>query len=223
MPTRESSAWYEEFRAQEAELKAAPQRIEVQRATLFKTRCQKMLDPVQITQGKTREPRKLAACFDETLPKDHGQALYLWMQTGWQTEEKSVIADARAKGADHPTLFLFLPREHSDALANALVTQEAARNTLTRKGAPNTEEGRDAQRSMESQQRTADQTIAQILDRLFSGARLFQAGGQEITEGNTLVDKLTRAAQASVSATSMYGPLRMYLNIRPISMMNSTV
>lgn len=198
LQTRESSAWYEEFRAQEAELKAAPQRIEVQRATLFKTRCQKMLDPVQVTQGKTREPRKLVACFDETLPKDHDQALYLWMQTGWQTEEKSVIADARAKGTDHPTLFLFLPREHSDALANALVTQEAARNTLTRKGAPNTEEGRDAQRSMESRQRTADQTIAQILDRLFAGARLFQAGGQEITEGNALVDKVTRAAQASV-------------------------
>lgn len=198
LQTRESSAWYEEFRAQEAELKATPQRIEVQRAELLKARCQETLKQVQVTQGKTHEVRKLVTCFDETLPKDHDQALYLWMQSGWQTDEKSLIADARAKGADNPTLFLFLPKEHSDALANAIIGRDAAHHTLTRKGAPNTEEGRDAQRSMESRQRTAVKDIADFLDQLFAGARLFQAGGQEITEGNTLIDKLSRAAQASV-------------------------
>jgi hypothetical protein len=38
LQTRESSAWYDEFRAQEAELKAAPQRVEQKRADLLKTR-----------------------------------------------------------------------------------------------------------------------------------------------------------------------------------------
>ena len=162
LQTRESSAWYEEFRAQEAELKAAPQRSEVQRAELPKARCQEILKQVQVTQGKTHDVRKLAACFDETLPKDHDQALYLWMQSGWQTDEKSLIADARAKGADNPTLFLFLPKEHSDALANAIISRDAAHHTLTRKGAPNTEEGRDAQRSMESRERTAVKDLSLI-------------------------------------------------------------
>jgi hypothetical protein len=36
LQTRESSAWYDEFRAQEAELKAAPQRVEQKRADLLK-------------------------------------------------------------------------------------------------------------------------------------------------------------------------------------------
>lgn len=38
LQTRESSAWYDEFRAQEAELKAAPQRVEQTRASLLRTR-----------------------------------------------------------------------------------------------------------------------------------------------------------------------------------------
>lgn len=37
LQTRESS-WYDEFRAQEAELEAAPQRVEQKRAELLKTR-----------------------------------------------------------------------------------------------------------------------------------------------------------------------------------------
>ena len=71
LQTRESSAWYDEFRAQEAELKSAPQRIEVQRAELFKTRFRETLSKVRPVQGKTNEARSLSACFDETLAKHH--------------------------------------------------------------------------------------------------------------------------------------------------------
>jgi hypothetical protein len=46
--------------------------------------------------------------YDDNLPKDHDKSLYLWIQDGWQTEEKSVIAEAKAKSSDNPTLFAFL-------------------------------------------------------------------------------------------------------------------
>jgi hypothetical protein len=198
LQTRESSAWDEEFRAQVAELKAAPQRIEVQRSDLFKAGFNEMLAKLKLTQGKTSESRQVKACFDETLPKDHGQAIYVWCQSGWQTDEKSVIADAKALGNDDPTVVAFLPKEHSDALTNAMVSLAAATSTLHRKGTPNTEEGRDAQRAIESRQRTAEKEIADLLDKLFGGVRVFQAGGQEITAGSTLADRFNQAASASV-------------------------
>lgn len=198
LQTRESSAWYDEFRAQEAELSAAHQRVELHRAEFFKTRFREALAKVRVVQGKASEIRVPAACFDETLPKDNDKSLYVWIQSGWQTEKKSVIADAKAKGAENPTIFVFLPKEHSDALGNAIVTLEAAKNTLNRKGTPNTEEGRDAQRSMESRQRNAEKEIDDLLDKLFAGVHVFQAGGQEITEGTDLTDRLNRAAKASV-------------------------
>ncbi|OHV95317.1 hypothetical protein AKG95_19200 [Janthinobacterium lividum] len=198
LQTRESSAWYDEFRSQEAELKAAPQRIEVQRAELFKARFRQTLSKVRAVQGKSNEVRQLSVCFDETLPKDNDKTLYLWIQDGWQTEEKSVLAEARAKGPDNPTIFAFMPAQGKTDFANAIVALEAAKGTLNLKGAPSTEEGRDAQRSMESRSRNAEKEIADLVDKLFATVKVFQAGGHEVTEGNDLLDKLNRAAKASI-------------------------
>lgn len=198
LQTRESSAWYDEFRSQESQLKASPQNIEVKRADRFKARFRAVLSKVRAVQGSAPEVRTLTPCFDETLPKDNGSALYLWIQDGWQTDEKSVLAEARSKSTDNPTLFVFLPAQSKTDLANAIVSLEAARGTLSRKGSPGTEEGRNAQRSMESRQRNAENEIESIIDRLFSGARVFQAGGQEVTDGSDLTERLNRAAKSSV-------------------------
>ena len=197
LQTIESSAWYEEFRAQEAELKAAPQRIEQQRADLFKARFGDVLKKVRVVQGKENVVRTLTPTYDEVLPKDHDKALYLWIQDGWQTEEKSVIAEAKSKSADNPTLFAFLPAQNKTELTNAIVALESASSTLRKKGTPVTEQGRDAQRSMESRQRNAEKELKDLLDALFAGARVFQAGGQEMLEGSELSDRINRAAKAS--------------------------
>lgn len=197
LQTRESSAWYDEFRAQEAELKAAPQRVEQKRSDLLKTRFAEVLKKVRVVQGKDNVERKLSPTYDDTLPKDHAQTLYLWIQDGWQTEEKSVIAEAKGKAADNPTLFAFLPAQHKTELTNAIVALEAARTTLQKKGSPSTEEGRDAQRSMESRQRTAEKDLAELLEQLFGAVRVFQAGGQEAQDGNDLADRINRAAKSS--------------------------
>lgn len=197
LQTRESSAWYDEFRAQEAELKAAPQRVEQKRADLLKGRFGDVLKKVRVVQGKDNVERRLTPTYDDSLPKDHDKNLYLWIQDGWQTEEKSVIAEAKAKSADNPTLFAFLPAQHKTELGNAIVALEAARTTLMKKGSPSTEEGRDAQRSMESRQRTAEKELSELLEQLLGGVRVFQAGGQEAQDGNDLADRINRAAKSS--------------------------
>ena len=197
LQTIESSAWYEEFRAQEAEFKASPQRIEQKRADLFKARFGDVLKKVRVAQGKENVVRSLTPTYDETLPKDNDKALYLWIQDGWQTEEKSVIAEAKSKSPDNPTLFVFLRSQNKTELSNAIVTLESARSTLSKKGTPVTEQGRDAQRSMESRERNAEKGLKDLLDALFAGARVFQAGGQEVTDGNELSDRINLAAKAS--------------------------
>lgn len=198
LQTRESSAWYDEFRAQESQLKASPQNIEVKRAEYFKARFRTVLSKVRAVQGVTPEVRTLTPCFDETLPKDNDRSLYLWIQDGWQTDEKSVIAEARTRSADNPTLFAFLPAQGKTDLANAIVTLEAAKATLNRKGTPATEEGRNAQRSMESRQRNAEKEIETIVGKLFDGVRVLQAGGQEVTQGNDLAERLNAGVKSSV-------------------------
>lgn len=197
LQTRESSAWYDEFRAQEAELKGAPQRVEQKRADLLKSRFGDVLKKVRVDQGKDKVERRLVPTYDDSLPKDNDKSLYLWIQDGWQTEEKSVIAEAKAKSADNPTLFAFLRAQQKTELTYAIVALEAARTTLQKKGSPSTEEGRDAQRSMESRQRTAEKELTELLDQLLAGVRVFQAGGQEAQDGNDLADRINRAAKSS--------------------------
>lgn len=197
LQTRESSAWYDEFRAREAEFKAAPQRVEQKRAELLKGRFGDVFKKVRVVQGKDNVERRLKPTYDDSLPKDHDKTLYLWIQDGWQTEEKSVIAEAKARSAENPTLFAFLPAQHKTELANAIVALEAARTTLQTKGSPSTEEGRDAQRSMESRQRTAEKELAELLDQLMANVRVFQAGGQEAQDGSDLADRINRAAKSS--------------------------
>ena len=50
---------------------------------------------------------------------------------------------------------------------------------------------------MESRERNAEKELKSLLDALFAGARVFQAGGQEMTEGNELSERINRAAKAS--------------------------
>jgi hypothetical protein len=197
LQTRESSAWYDEFRAQEAEFTAAPQRIEQKRADLLKVRFGEVLKKVRVIQGKDNVERRLVPTYDDSLPKDNDKNLYLWIQDGGPTEEKSVIAEAKSKAADNPTLFAFVPAQNKTKLTEAIVALEAARTTLQKKGSPSTEVGRDAQRSMESRQRTAEKELAELLDQLLAGVRVFQAGGQEAQDGNDLADRINRAARSS--------------------------
>jgi hypothetical protein len=102
LQTRESSAWYDEFRAQEAELKAAPQRVEQKRADLLKARFGEVLKLVRVVQGKDNVERRLTPTYDDTLPKDNDKSLYLWIQDGWQTDEKSVIAEVQGQERRQP-------------------------------------------------------------------------------------------------------------------------
>lgn len=197
LQTRESSTWYDEFRAQEAELEASPQRVEQKRADLLKSRFGEVLKKVRVVQGADNIERRLTPTYEDSLPKDSDKALYLWIQDGWQTEEKSVIAEAKAKSADNPTLFAFIPAQYKTELSQAIIALEAARNTLQKKGNPSTEEGRDAQRSMESRQRTAEKDLADLLGQLMAGVRVFQAGGQEASDGQDLADRINRAAKSS--------------------------
>ncbi len=73
LQTRESSAWYDEFRAQDAALKAAPQRVEQKRSDLLKARFGEVLKKVRVVQGKDKVDsapprRRWSTCSTGSLP-----------------------------------------------------------------------------------------------------------------------------------------------------------
>ncbi len=196
LQTRESSAWQDEYRHQESELKSSVTRIEQERGDLFRKLAGETLRQVRLTQGK--EARDLSASFDAELPKDHAQRIVAWIQDGWQTDEKSFLAEARAVGNSDPSLFVYLPARNKTDLANAIVAMKAAKATLDVKGMPSTPEGEEARSAMTTKLNAAERQIQTLLAEVFTGARVFQAGGTEVTDPGDLAGKLTAAGQKSV-------------------------
>lgn len=196
LQTRESSAWQDEYRHQESELKSSVTRIEQERSDLFRKQALDILRQVRPTQGK--ETRDLSASFDAELPKDHAERIVAWIQDGWQTDEKSFLAEARAVGNSDPSLFVYLPARNKSDLANAIVAMKAAKATIDVKGIPSPGAGEEAYSAMTTRLKAAERQIQTLLAEVFAGARVFQAGGTEVTDPDDLAGKLTAAGKKSV-------------------------
>ena len=178
LQTAESTAWHEKYREQEAHYRADTQRLAYERAELFKERCQAALGKVSLVQGRSKEARKLHLSFDATLPKDHATQLYAWVQDGWATTEKNVLADARNLGLTEPTLLVFIPAQRQTQLDDALVGMKAADMTLQLRGNPTGPEGMDARSAMETRLADARRRIEDVINDIFVAVRVFQAGGR---------------------------------------------
>jgi len=194
LQTQESSAWHDTYRQQEADIAGNPQRIETERDDLLAKCARQASNDVRLQQGKSNEPRKLNMCFDMELPRDANKQLYAWVQHGWQANEKSVIADARADDNKNGTLYVFIPARNRSDLNQAITAEKAASATMDIRGIPSGTEGKDARSAMETRKQDAQNSKARLLDEVFDGVRVFISGGSEV-EGNSLKDKLENGAK----------------------------
>jgi hypothetical protein len=78
-----------------------------------------------------------------------------------------------------------------------LIDFKAASATLDKRGSPNTAEGVEARAAMETTKQTAEGRIKELLDDAFSGARVFQGGGTEIT-GSDLQSMISEASEKAL-------------------------
>lgn len=195
--TEESSAWNDEFLSQRSALNNEAHRIETERDDRIRQRFSQLVKKLSLAQGNSKVSRNLSALFDSTLPVDSDKKIYLWIRDGWNIDENSVRIDARQAGNHSPTLFLFIPKRSADDLRRNLIDVKAAASTLDKKGFPNTPEGTEARAAMETTKSIAEGKIKNLLNDAFSGARVFQAGGNEIV-GNNLQEMVLEAAENSL-------------------------
>ncbi|MBA7549393.1 hypothetical protein ES705_41874 [subsurface metagenome] len=119
------------------------------------------------------------------------------MRDGWSIDENSVRVDARQAGNQSPAIFVFVPKRSADDLRHKLIAYKAASATLDKRGAPDTPEGTEARAAMETTMQSAEIKINELLEEAFSGARVFQGGGNEIL-GNNLQEMIMEAAENSL-------------------------
>lgn len=191
--TEESAAWTDEFLSQRAALSSEAHRIHAERDDRIRRTFGEAARRLSLVQGDAKVTRDIYPVFDAQLPDDADQRIYVWVRDGWSGDENSVRADARQAGNQSPTVFVFIPKRSADDLRHHLIDYKAASATLDKRGVPNTPEGTEARAAMETTKQTAEGKIRELLNEAFSGARVFQGGGNEIL-GNDLQEMILEAA-----------------------------
>jgi len=192
--TEESSAWNDEFLSQRSALNNEAHRIEAERDDRIRNRFSQLVKKLTLIQGDSKVSRSISPVFVSALPSDADKKIYLWIRDGWNIDENSVRIDAQQAGNYSPTLFFYIPKRSADDLRRNLIDIKAAVSTLDKKGFPNTPEGIEARAAMETTKKIAEDKIKDLLNDAFSGARVFQAGGNEIV-GNNLQEMVLEAAE----------------------------
>ena len=197
--TEEGAAWTQEFQAQRGQIGQEPARIEDERDRRLKNLVNAYFKQnLQHYQGKSHVPRQLQTSFDAHLPKDAKEKIYLWVRSGWDTDKNSVLAEAKAAGNDAATIFLFIQKQSTDALRNAILDFKAADMAINMRGTPHSAEAQEAASAMETKRRTSEQQIQTLLQESLDSSQMFQAGGVELQEA-TVRECLGKAAQISIS------------------------
>jgi hypothetical protein len=195
--TEESAAWSDEFLSQRSSLANQAHRIEAERDDRIRRRFGEVVRKLSLGQGVSKVNRDIFPIFDAQLPADSDKKICVWVRDGWSTDENSMRVDARQAGNQSPTVFVFIPKRSADDLRHHLIEFKAASSTLDKRGVPNTPEGIEARAAMETTKQAADGKIRELLDDAFSGARVFQGGGNEIL-GNNLQEMVLEAARNSL-------------------------
>ena len=195
--TEESAAWNDEFLSQRSRLASEAHRIDAERDDRIRGRFGELVGRLSLPHGDSKVERSVAPVFETQLPQDADQRIYVWVRDGWSIDENSVRADARQAGNNSPTIFAFIPKRSADDLRHHLIDCKAATATLERRGVPNTPEGTEARSAMQTTRQTAEGRVNELLEEAFSGARIFQGGGNEIV-GNDLQEMVLEAAGNSL-------------------------
>ncbi len=191
--TEESAAWNDEFLSQRSQLANEAHRVEAERDDRIRKKFGSMVKNLTLTQGNSKVVRDFNPVFNSQLPADADKKICIWIRDGWSIDEKSVRVDALQAGNQSPTVFAFIPKRSADDFRHYLIEYKAASATLDKRGVPNTPEGTEARAAMETTKQTAEGRINELLDEAFSGARVYQAGGNEIA-GNDLQEMVLDAA-----------------------------
>ena len=98
--------------------------------------------------------------------------------------EESVREEARQAGVENPTVFVYLPKLEADVLQQAIGQFRAAEETVNTRAVPQTNPGVEAKGAMQSRTTLEEKRVSDLVDDIIKGARVYQGGGNQITDGS---------------------------------------
>jgi hypothetical protein len=196
MQTREGGEWNQSYQEAMNKFLGDPAKFGSERSQLLKTHCGKLLSKRKLIHGDSKEARTFDLHFGAEPPATGGATVPVWIRDGWEVEEKTVLADARAAGDAAAVVYGFIPRQQAEDLKQAVAGYYAATATLQAKGNPHTPEGIEARKAMETRQEQAQQKRDGIIHDILNNAAIYIAGGGDPVGGSLLTEKVEETALA---------------------------
>jgi hypothetical protein len=195
LQTKESAEWDRLYRAEERTLASRATDIARERNIALDAAIETALkDFTPLTQGRSHVARRLARLRPgDKTPAD---SVPVWIYNGWQSDLQAIERDITALPDTDPSIHVLIPAEQQAALEASLRQRLAAQAVLDHQGAPQTTEGEQAQRAMETRRSTAERNITTIAEQAVARTRVLQADGALISGG--LKEALQTAAQNSL-------------------------
>ncbi|MDB0068516.1 BREX system P-loop protein BrxC [Akkermansiaceae bacterium] len=179
LQTTEGAAWEGEFRRRFASIKNDEPQIAAERSQKLSSALGKALGRINVQQGHAKVSRNSQTHYGSEKPPKHDGPV-IWIRDGFTESEKSVMSDVNSASQNDATVFVFVPKAHAEDIKAAIAASVAAEETVSTKGTPSTDEGKEARQGIISRQTIAEGKIETLLGKLTSSARVFLAGGQEI-------------------------------------------
>jgi len=144
-----------------------------------------------ILQGQSKQKRDFDI-WDKTERPNTENKLNLWVRDGWMENQTLVLNEIRAEGADAPLAYVFVNKLRDQDLRSDIIKYLAAKFTLQTKGMPSTPEGQQAQKSMDTRMRMAEEAVKDLIAKIGTDASVYLAGGNKVELG-TVRDNMEEA------------------------------
>jgi len=195
LQTKESADWFAYLGNEEIGLRNDPSAYESKLREELSAAAADLVRRITIPQGTSKQPRKVGLNTDPITAPKETDGLFVWLRSDLDgTPAKEVEQDAARAGLGCSIAFVHVGFPDKHTLVTAIVEREAATRTLAHFGSPKTPEGQEARNALLKQQGDAQKRAAERLSDAVTSAQLFQGGGQAVDEGNTLDERLRKAA-----------------------------
>ena len=195
LQTKESADWFAYLGNEEIGLRNDPSAYESKLREELSAAAADLVRRITIPQGTSKQPRKVGLHTDPITAPKEADGLFVWLRSDLDgTPAKEVEQDAARAGLGCSIAFVHVGFPDKHTLVTAIVEREAATRTLAHFGSPKTPEGQEARNALLKQQGDASKRAAELLSDAVTSAQLFQGGGQAVDEGNTLDERLRKAA-----------------------------
>lgn len=181
LQTSEGAEWTKEFQARKAQILGEPARMSALRTDALTRVLENELIALKVLHGNAKVPRPVEVTFGAEPPVPAEGKIGAWVRGGWDVASEAFEAEVREAGADDATVFIFTPRSHETEIREALAAHAAAQETLSQRAVPQTDEGKEARKSIQTLAESEDEKLTDLFGEVLAGTRVFMGGGEEVT------------------------------------------